>query len=113
MTPEQLELDQLAARYYGYQVTTIQGDMRDLSALPTGGFDRVYQPISTLFIPDLREVYVGVARVLKPGGLYLSDYAVPLLHMAGKKAWDGAARRDVHGADGSRQPPPLEKSARA
>jgi ubiquinone/menaquinone biosynthesis C-methylase UbiE len=89
LTPEQLEGDQQAADHYGYPVTTIQGDMRDLSALPDGHFDRVYQPISTLYVPDLREVYAGVARVLKPGGLYLADYAVQLLYMAQDRGWDG------------------------
>jgi hypothetical protein len=63
--------------------------MRDLSRLPESHFDRVYQPISTLFVPDLREVYNGVARVLKSGGLYFADYAVPLLYMAENKGWDG------------------------
>lgn len=89
LTPEQLESDQKAARHYGYTVTTIQGDMRNLSALPNPEFARVYQPISTLFVPDLREVYAGVARVLKPGGLYFADYAVPLLYMAENRGWDG------------------------
>ena len=89
LTPEQLESDQIAARHYGYQVTTIQGDMRDLSMLPDAHFDRVYQPISTLFVPDLRQVYVGVARVLKPGGLYFADYAPPLTYLAQNKGWDG------------------------
>ena len=63
--------------------------MRDLLGLPEAHYDRVYQPISTLFVPDLREVYWGVARVLKPGGLYSSDYAVPLLYMAENRGWDG------------------------
>jgi SAM-dependent methyltransferase len=89
LTPEQLESDQKAARHYGYKVTTIQGDMRDLSALPEAHFSRVYQPISTLFVPNLREVYSGVARVLKPGGFYFADFAVPLLYMAENKGWDG------------------------
>jgi len=89
LTPEQLDSDQKVARHYGYEVTTIQGDMRDLSMLPVACFDRVYQPISTLFVPNLREVYSGVARILKHGGLYFADYAVPLLHMAEKKGWDG------------------------
>ena len=89
LTPEQLESDQKAARHYGYEVTTIQGDMRDLSVFPEVHFDQVYQPISTLFVPNLREVYSGVARILKPSGLYYADYAVPLLYMAEKKGWDG------------------------
>ncbi len=90
LTPEQLESDQRAAEHYGYTVHTIQGDMRDLSALPDTHFERVYQPISTLFIPDLRELYSGVARVLKPSGLYHSQYAVPLLYMAAQQPWDGS-----------------------
>jgi ubiquinone/menaquinone biosynthesis C-methylase UbiE len=89
LAPEQLEADQAAARHYGYQVTTLQGDMRDLSSLPSGSFDRVHQPISTLFVPDLRQVYAGVARLLKPSGLYRADYTFPLLYMAEMRAWDG------------------------
>lgn len=89
LCPEQLESDQKAARYYGYMVNTIQGDMRNLSVLPDSYFDRVYQPISTLFIPDLSELYSGVSRIIKPGGLYYSQYAVPLLYMAQQSDWDG------------------------
>jgi len=89
LTPEQLESDQVAARHYGYHVTTIQGDMRDLSILPDAHFDCVYQPISTLFVPDLRQVYAGVARVLEPGGLYFADYAPPLTYLAHNQGWDG------------------------
>jgi len=90
LTPEQLEADERAAEHYGYEVTLIQGDMRDLSMLPTAHFDRVYQPISTLYVPDLREVYRGVARVLKSGCLYSVDFATPLLYMAEKRGWDGS-----------------------
>ena len=89
LTPEQLESDRRAADHYGYGVKTVQGDMRDLSALSTASFDRVYQPISTLFVPSLRDVYAGVARVLKATGLYFADYAVPLLTMAEQRPWDG------------------------
>ena len=89
LTPEQLESDELTARHYGYTVKTIQGDMRDLSMLLEAHYDRVYHPISTLFVPNLREVYREVARVLKPDGLYSADYAVPLLYMAENKGWDG------------------------
>jgi SAM-dependent methyltransferase len=89
LTPEQLEGDKAAADHYGYPVTLHQGDMRDLSFLPSTHFDRVHQPISTLYIPDLDELYAGVARILKPGGLYFSDYTFPMLDIADKREWDG------------------------
>jgi SAM-dependent methyltransferase len=89
LTPEQLERDQIAARCYGYSVATIQGDMRDLSVFADWSFNRVIQPISTLYVPDLREVYAGVARVLTSGGLYRADFVYPPLYMVEDKGWDG------------------------
>ena len=91
LTPEQLELDRIAAEHYGYDVTLIQGDMRDLSELPSDHFDSIFQPISSLYVPDMRKVYRGVARVLRHGGLYYSDYTYPVLYMAEKQGWDGEA----------------------
>ena len=91
LTPEQLDRDRVSAGHYGYDVTLIQGDMRDLSGLPQDHFARVIQPISSLYVPSLREVYRGVAKVLKPGGLYFCDYVYPILYMAENKGWDGEA----------------------
>jgi len=87
----QLDGDRAAAAHYGYPLTAIQGDMRDLSPLPTASFERVYQPISTLYLPSLDPVYRAVARVLRPGGLYFADYTYPLLYMAQVMDWDGQA----------------------
>ena len=87
---EQLASDRAAAAFYGYPVRTIQGDMRDLSALSDASFDRVHQPISTLYTPTRQDVFNEVARVLRPGGLYYSDYCFPLLYMAHVTGWDGS-----------------------
>lgn len=86
---EQLQGDRAAAQYYGYAIQTIQGDMTDLSALSGGSFDRVHQPISTLYTPDLEKVYGEVHRVLRPGGLYYADFTFPLLYLADVAEWDG------------------------
>ncbi len=88
LLPSQLAADQQAAQHYGYPVTTIQGDMHDLSALPAAAFDRVCQPISTLHCCDLTKLYTGVKRILRPGGLYYVDFAIPLLYMAQNLGWD-------------------------
>ena len=89
LTPEQLRRDEIAARHYGYEIETIQGDMRDLSAFESDYFDWVHQPISLLYVPDLIEVYRGVHRVLKQRGRYFTDYTYPGFYVVEDKGWDG------------------------
>ncbi len=81
----QLDGDQKAAAHYGYEVTTIHGDMRDLSPLANASFDIVYGT-AICYVPDVREVYAEVARVLRPGGLYRSDWYQPVIHFM---TWNG------------------------
>ncbi len=85
----QLEGDKKAAAHYGYEIRTIHGDMRDLSALDDESFDIVYGT-GVCYVPDAREVYRQVARVLMPGGLYRSDWGQPTIHFV---AWDGSGYR--------------------
>ncbi|MCY3623514.1 MAG: class I SAM-dependent methyltransferase [Gammaproteobacteria bacterium] len=89
LTPEQLHRDRVAARHYGYEVETIQGDMRDLSVFEDNRFCWVHQPISLLYVPDLTEVYRAVNRVLGQGGRYCSQYTYPAFYLAEDKGWDG------------------------
>jgi ubiquinone/menaquinone biosynthesis C-methylase UbiE len=63
----QLAHDRDAAAHYGYEVATVQGDMRDLSDFEPVSFDVVYQPYSINFVPDCRPVFAEVARVLRRG----------------------------------------------
>jgi len=89
----QLAADRVAARHYGYEVRTVQGDMRDLSALPSESFDLVYQEISLVFVPDVREVYRGVARVLRRGGTYRVAHGNPAVYLVDERSWDGRGYR--------------------
>jgi len=72
----QLAGDHAAADHYGYEVRTVHGDMRDLSCFEPDSFDVVFQA-TTCWIPDVKEVYREVIRVLRPGGLYRVDFANP------------------------------------
>ncbi len=87
----QLERDQQAAHHYGYAVSTFQGDMRDLGRFHIDSFDLVSQPYSLNFVPDCREVFAQVARVLRVGGLYSFWAANPFASGLGTKAWNGSA----------------------
>jgi ubiquinone/menaquinone biosynthesis C-methylase UbiE len=98
ISERQLELDRAAARHYGRAVATIQGDMRDLSAFESERFDIVWHPYSINFVPDCRVVFAEVARVLRPGGLYVFQAANPFAAGLGTHAWNGRAYevRDIY-----------------
>jgi SAM-dependent methyltransferase len=85
----QLEGDRRAAAHYGYTVTAIHADMRDLSCLPDQAFDLVYGT-ALCYIPDVHQVYAGIARVLRTGGLFRVNTGQPAVHFV---AWDGAGYR--------------------
>lgn len=87
----QLERDRQGAAHHGLTVTTIQGDMRDLSLFPGSTFDVVWQVYSINFVPSVEPVFSGVARVLKPGGIYFVQFANPFAHSIDEGAWDGKA----------------------
>ena len=85
----QLARDQQAAAHYGFSIHTIQGDMRDLSALQAGMFDVVWQPYSLNFVPDPQLVFAQVARVLRQGGLYYFACANPFFFGMSQDDWNG------------------------
>jgi SAM-dependent methyltransferase len=89
----QLEGDRVAAEHYGYKVTTVCADMRDLFSLGDDIFDLVYQAPSMAYVPDVREVYSEVARVLRNGGLYRVCFTNPVTEFVDWDSWDGQGYR--------------------
>jgi SAM-dependent methyltransferase len=85
----QLGGDRKASAHYGYDITTIQADMRDLSGLDDDSFDIVYGT-ATCYVPDIQQVYSEVARVLRQDGIFRMDFAQPAVHFI---AWDGDGYR--------------------
>ena len=85
----QLQRDREAAAHYGTEVRTIQGDMRDLSALVADCFDIVWHAHSLNFVPDPNQVFGEVCRVLRPGGLYRLTCTNPFIHGTWEGSWDG------------------------
>jgi SAM-dependent methyltransferase len=85
----QLERDRLAAEHYSVGIRTIQGDMRDLSALDDSSFDLVWHPYSLTFVPDSRIVFREVARVVGKGGYYYLMCANPFFAGLTHDSWNG------------------------
>lgn len=73
-----LALDEREAARRNVAVRIAPGSMDDLSPFSDAAFDIVHHPVSTCYIRDLGRVYREVARVLKPGGLYISQHKQPV-----------------------------------
>ncbi len=56
---------------------TLCASMDKLDGLETASFDIVVQPVSSCYVPDLDRVHAEVARVLRPGGLYIVQHKQP------------------------------------
>ena len=78
LSDSMLRLDTREAKRRRYQVQTVQASMDDLSMLADESFDIVHQPVSTCYVPDLKPVYAGIARVLRSHGLYISQHKQPV-----------------------------------
>lgn len=78
ISPAMLELDRLVAAERNLPVRTVEASMDDLAALEDAAFDLVIHPVSTCYVPDVQPVFREVARVTRPGGLYISQHKSPV-----------------------------------
>ena len=74
---KQLDQDKFVADREGLDIHRIQGDMANLSGFADQSFDLIFNPPSTLFIPDLTPVWVESFRVLQPGGILITGFMNP------------------------------------
>jgi len=76
-SPAQLAQDRAVAEREGLDLRTVEGDMRDLSALEDGAFDLIFHPVSNVFVPEVRPVWREAFRVARSGGVLLAGFANP------------------------------------
>jgi SAM-dependent methyltransferase len=76
-SPSQLAQDRKVAEREGLALATVEGDMRDLSAFDDETFDLIVHPVSNVFVPDVRPVWMEAWRVLRPGGSLLAGFQNP------------------------------------
>jgi SAM-dependent methyltransferase len=77
-SPAQLKQDQLVAERDALSLKTVEGDAADLSMFADESFDLVFNPVSTVFMPDVRAVWKECARVLRPGGILMTGSMNPV-----------------------------------
>lgn len=79
ISEQQLQLDQAVATREGLHLKTVQGNMCDLSVFENASFDLIFQPISNLYVEDVRTVWKECFRVLKPHGVLLTSFYNPIV----------------------------------
>jgi len=77
-SPAQLKQDQLVAERESLTLRIVEGDAADLSAFADGSFDLVFNPCSTVFMPDVRVVWKECHRVLRRGGILMTGSMNPV-----------------------------------
>ena len=77
-SPAQLKQDQLVAEREALALRTVEGDAADLSMFADESFDLVFNPVSTVFMADVRAVWRECARVLRRGGVLLTGSMNPV-----------------------------------
>ncbi|MBI3857136.1 MAG: class I SAM-dependent methyltransferase [Planctomycetes bacterium] len=73
----QLDHDRREAAERMLDLKAVCASIDDLKELPAAVFDIVVQPVSACYVPDVERVYAEVARVLRPGGLYVVQHKQP------------------------------------
>lgn len=106
-----LALDRAVARERRLDLEILQGSMDDLGMLAAARFDLVVHPVSTCYLPDVDRVFREVARVVKPGGLYVSQHKSPASLQAGLAPGPGGRYELVHPV-GRRESLPPEPPSR-
>ena len=77
-SPAQLKQDQLVAERESLSIRTVEGDAADLSIFVDESFDLVFNPCSTVFMPDVRAVWRECSRVLRHGGVLMTGSMNPV-----------------------------------
>lgn len=80
-SPRQLAQDRFVAERDSLVLTTVEGDMADLSIFSDESFGLIVHPVSNTFVPDVRPVWREAFRVLRHGGILLAGFSNPTIYL--------------------------------
>ncbi len=95
-SPAQLRQDRLVAERESLSLRTVEGDAADLSVFADESFDLVFNPVSTVFMPDVRAVWKECSRVLRYGGILMTGFMNPIHYIFDLYKADEGALEVVH-----------------
>jgi SAM-dependent methyltransferase len=88
ISPKQLALDVEVAKRENLALETVTGDMSDLSIFPEASFDTVVNPVSNLYVHNVRKVWQETHRVLRKGGILMAGFMNPAFYIFDRNKMD-------------------------
>ncbi len=95
-SPSQLAQDRSVAEREGLSIRLVEGDAADLSIFEPASFDLVFNPCSTVFMPDVRRVWREAARLLRPGGILMTGVMNPIFYIFDLNKMDAGTLEVAH-----------------
>lgn len=89
LSPAMLARDHEMAKKKRLSLKTIETSMDDLSMFSKHHFDLVIHPVSTCYLPSISRLFQEIARVLRFGGLYISQHKQPINLQASLETYTG------------------------
>lgn len=77
-TTAQLDAERLVAEREGYRIDIVQADMTRPLPFADASFDLVVNPVSVCYVREVEPIWREVARVLRPGGTFLTGFDLPI-----------------------------------
>ena len=77
-SPAQLKQDRFVADRESLNLKTVEGDAADLSMFANESFDLIFNPVSTVFMPEVRAVWREAYRVLRHDGILMTGFMNPV-----------------------------------
>jgi len=77
-SPAQLNQDRFVAERESLRLKTVEGDAANLSQFADESYDLIFNPCSTVFMPDVRAVWKECYRVLRPNGVLMTGSMNPV-----------------------------------
>ena len=77
---EQLKRDLEVCEEERLKIKTQKGEMENLNIFADKSFDFVLNPVSTCYTKNVRKVYKEVYRVLRPSGIFITQFLNPVFY---------------------------------
>ncbi len=87
-SPMQLKIDQDLQVEHNLDLTTVEGDMCDLSCFNDKTFDYIIHPVANVFVENVQPVWAEAYRVLKKGGIMVAGIANPAIYIFDQELLD-------------------------